>query len=129
LNVAVTSLCARRWNSYHHDVRSAARDRYRLLEVGTKRLFVGDDVVGRKHPNDSRGIMTFQNKRREPDRRRSVAPDWLGYHLVRIQPGKLLHAGGAQVPVSDVPQKLTGRQRLKPLYRFLDHALRAIEGQ
>ena len=42
---------------------------------------------------------------------------------------KLLHDGVAQVLVADDPEALTGRQRLKPLDRFLDHAPGAVEGQ
>ena len=86
-------------------------------------------MVGRKHPDDRIGIAALQQKRRQPNRWRGIAPDRLGQHLVRIEPGKLLHDRVAQVLVGDDPEPLARRQRLEPLDRLLDHALRAVERQ
>src|SRR5271165_5156032 len=128
-DVAVPCLGPRRRNPHHNDVRPAPRNLDRALDVCTKPRFVLYHVVRRKHSNDRARIGPRQDERRQPNCRRGVPPNRLGQHLVGVEHGKLFQNRRAQVVIGDDPKILVRRERLQPLHRFLDHALRTIERQ
>src|SRR5580700_10434183 len=81
LDVTVASLSPSRPNADHYNVLAGGRDLNAALQSFTKALFIGDHVVGWKHPDDGIRILPQQQKSCQADCRGGISSCRLSQHL------------------------------------------------
>jgi len=87
LNVAVAGLGARGLNAQHHHVVAQRGQRNAFLQRLQKARLVGDHMVRRKHPQHRVRILSLDQERRQPARRRCIARHRLLHNLPGRQSG------------------------------------------
>src|SRR5271157_676633 len=105
-DVAVTGFRPSGRDADYNNILTASRNRRRPLDVLTKALLVCDDMIGRKHSDNSSGIAPRQKKSRQANRRGRVSSRRFGDDLLLLQALELAHNRIAQIFVGNDPELL-----------------------